>query len=178
MTKPGWHQPACKALLVMGGLVAGSLAGTAAQADWSAGVTVEPEVSAAQVGLPAYPGAQRYREPDGDDGAVDLKLWGGSLGLRVVALKYASRDSLPQVAAFYRQALARLGPVLDCTAGSAQRGSRTATGLSCQDDHPEPGHVLLKAGSPSLQTVVGVEPGPDGTVRFDLVRIEARGFTP
>lgn len=178
MTMPGWCQSACKALLVAGGLVVGSLAGTAAQAGWSAGVTVDPEVAPAQVGLPAYPGAQRFQEADHDDSAVDLKLWGGSLGLRVVALKYVSRDSLPQVAAFYRQALARLGPVLDCTAGSAQRGTRTATGLSCRDDHPEPGHVLLKAGSSSLQTVVGVEPGPDGTVRFDLVRIEARGFTP
>jgi hypothetical protein len=64
MTMRGWRQSACKALLVVGGLVAGSLAGTAAQAGWSAGVTVEPEVTVAQVGLPAYPGAQRFRDPE------------------------------------------------------------------------------------------------------------------
>lgn len=178
MTMQGWRPSACKALGVTAGLVAGCLAGPAAQAGWSAGVTVDPEVTVAQVGLPAYPGAQRYRDPDGDGGAVDLKLWGGALSLRVVALKYTSRDSLPQVTDFYRQALARLGPVLDCTAGSPQRGSRTASGLNCQEDHPAPGRVLLKAGSPALQTVVGVEPGPAGTVRFDLVRIESPGFTP
>ena len=85
-----------------------------------AGLDLRAEADASELGLPVYPGARRppaAGDGDGDEKtAVTLALWGGSLGFRVTVLKLLSPDVVPDIADFYRAALARHGEVLDCAA--------------------------------------------------------------
>jgi hypothetical protein len=91
---------------------------------------------------------------------LQMGLWGGSSGFKLVVLKLESDDSPEKVAAFYRKALARYGQVLDC--GKSAKGEKSDAGhnnqIECDDDHPVAGGFALKAGTKQSQHVVGVEP--------------------
>ncbi|HYL65455.1 MAG TPA: hypothetical protein VE077_22780, partial [Candidatus Methylomirabilis sp.] len=116
--------------------------------DTDAGLVISGQPTAKEVGLPVYPGARLHRDEKDDSAGVKLGLWGGLFGFKVVVLKLESNDSQEKVAAFYKKALAKYGKVLDCTnnpPGHDDQDKKSHV-LTCQDDRPDPGGMMFKAG--------------------------------
>ncbi|MGA3049815.1 MAG: hypothetical protein ABSD67_24645 [Terracidiphilus sp.] len=142
------------------------------------------QTSAADLGLPAYPGAHLVADDDKHKSA-DVHLGFGEWELRVQAVSYATHDSQEQVTAFYKKALGRFGDVIVCQ-GHSPVGTPTQTseGLTCSDDgngeHVKIDRndyggsndkVELKAGSKRRQHIVGFENSKEGETRFALVAL-------
>lgn len=135
-------------------------------------------VSAAAVGLPAYPGAALYKDSDDDSGG-DLGFSVGGFHFSLIAVNYVTRDSATQVLDFYRKPLSHYGQVLECNHGKAV-GPLTVTrsGLTC--DLKENGGTSsysssgreIRAGSPHKFRVVGIDDSHSGGTRFGLVYLE------
>lgn len=128
------------------------------------------QTSAADIGLPIYPGATPVND-DGDNQSADVHMGFGQWQLRVKAAHYFSSDSCDKVESFYQNAMKRYGNVLTCQGGQPVAApTKTAEGLTCQDngrsgsgDHgiariDTSSHALiLKAGSPHHQHVVTLD---------------------
>jgi hypothetical protein len=143
------------------------------------------ETTAADLGLPAYPGAVAVSDDDKHKSA-DVHLGFGEWELRVKVASYETTDSQDKVTAFYKKALGRYGEVLTCQ-GNAPVGApaKTSEGLTCADDgqgksnvkvdqgdyHLGGGSLELKAGSKRRQHIVGFEDPKDGKTRFALVAL-------
>jgi hypothetical protein len=144
----------------------------------SIGFIASEEASAKDVGLPLYPGARPQKDKSDESPAVQLGLWGGSSGFKLAVLKLESNDAPEKVAAFYRKALAKYGKVVDCgypskAAGEKRKGN-PSNELGCEDEQPESGELVLKAGTKQEQHLVGVKASGDLTV-FQLVYVQTRG---
>jgi len=142
------------------------------------GIVASKRAGAKDVGLPIYPGAREHKDKSEDSPAVKFGLWGGDSGFKLAVLKLESNDSPEKVAAFYRKALAKYGKVLDCRGSSKSalkdnKGSSSSE-LGCEDDQPENGELVLKAGTKQEQHVVGIKT-EGGLTLFQLVYIMARG---
>jgi len=141
------------------------------------------QTTAADLGLPKYPGAAQVTDDDQHKSA-DVHLGFGEWELRVKAVTYSTTDTQEQVTAFYKKALGRYGDVLTCQ-GNAPVGTPTITaeGLTCsesdnanvkidaKDFHSHDG-LELKAGSKRHQHIVGFEDPKDGKTRFALVSLD------
>ena len=145
------------------------------------------QTTAADLGLPVYPGAQAVNGEDNDKSA-DMHMGFGEWEMRVKVVNYSTPDSQDKVIAFYKKALTRYGDVIACQ-DKAPVGTPTATteGLTCSDnganvkvdDHGEnygyhSGHdgFELKAGSKRHQHIVGFESSAPGQTRFALVALD------
>ncbi|MGB7549140.1 MAG: hypothetical protein WBM14_15475 [Terracidiphilus sp.] len=142
------------------------------------------QTTAADLGLPVYPGAELAKDNDQHKSA-DVHLGFGEWQLRVRAVSYATPDPQDKVIAFYKKALGRYGDVITCQ-GNSPVGTPavTAEGLSCTDDkNPKvqidrkdygvnANGLELKAGSKRHQHVVGFEDPKDGKTRFALVALD------
>jgi hypothetical protein len=142
------------------------------------------ETTAADLGLPVYPGAQLVKDSDNHKSA-DVHVGVGEWQMRVRAVSYGTSDSKDQVVAFYKKALARYGDVLTCN-GDEPVGTPTVTseGLTCEEDskgnvkvdagsyHTGNGDFQLKAGSKRHQHIVGFETPEGGQTRFALVALD------
>ena len=142
------------------------------------------QTTAADLGLPFYPGAQAMKGDDNHKSA-DVHLGFGEWQLRVRAVTYSTPDSKDQVTAFYKKALGRYGDVITCQ-GNSPVGTPivTAEGLTCADDKNPKVQVdrgdyggnknglELKAGSKRHQHIVGFEDPQDGKTRFALVALD------
>lgn len=142
------------------------------------------QTTAADLGLPVYPGAQEIKGDDQHTSA-DVRLGFGEWEMRVRAVSYGTTDKRDQVVAFYKKALERFGNVLTCQ-NNAPVGTPTVTteGLTCDDSHH--GHVSveagdfregagnfeLRAGSMHHQHIVGFEDSKNGETRFALVALD------
>jgi hypothetical protein len=145
--------------------------------DTDAGLIVSARATAKEVGMPIYPGATPHKDPDKDDSsAANLGLWGNSFGFKLVVLKMESKDAPRKIADYYQKALAKYGPVLDCTnaAPGSENNNEKSTKLTCGDDKPDKGGMLFKAGTKEKQHIVGIQPNGIGTI-FQLLYVEARG---
>jgi hypothetical protein len=142
------------------------------------------ETSAADLGLPVYPGAQPVTDQNKHKSA-DVKLGFGKWELRVRAVSYATRDTREQVTAFYKKALGRYGDVITCQGNSPVGSPATTTeGLSCEDDKNGKVRIgqgdygvskdglLLKAGSKRHQHIVGFEDQKGSQTHFCLVALD------
>jgi len=142
------------------------------------------QISAADLGLPVYPGAEVAKDKEHDKSA-DVNMGFGEWTLRVRAVNYSTPDPQDKVVAFYKKALGRYGDVISCK-GNAPVGTPTSTseGLTCADDGGH-GHVQindkdidghqglqLKAGSKRHQHILGFEDPMDGRTRFALVALD------
>lgn len=135
------------------------------------------QTSAADLGLPSYPGAVTDASDDGNRSAkVDMGF--GSFKLRVRVAHYKSADDRDQVLAFYRKALSEYGTVIECVGGKAVGGlSTTREGLTC--DHSDRDHtsshgsgdLQLKAGSTRHQHIVAFGNGSSPT-EFTLIALD------
>ena len=133
--------------------------------------------SAADIGLPPYPGATPYKDKD-NDSAADLGLTFNDIHFSLLAVNYVTSDSPAQVLAFYRKPLSRYGEVLECDHGKPV-GNLTVTrsGLTCgheqvngntdsSTDHE------IRAGSPQQYRIVGIDDSHTGSTRFGLVYLD------
>jgi hypothetical protein len=133
---------------------------------------------AKDVGLPIYPGARPHKDNADDESAARVWALLGDAGFRLAVVKLESRDPPGRIAPFYRQALARYGNVVDCSAASVKarsNGKNSSWQLDCDDDHGKPGELVLKAGTKNDRHVVGIKPNGSGSV-IDLVHVQVRGF--
>jgi hypothetical protein len=168
------------------GIVAGLLCATAAIAqnsDVNLALHANSHTTAADIGVPAYPGAKLYKQPDSDSSAVDLGFTFGDTNFRLMAASYVTADSPAQVLAFYRKPLSRYGDVLECDHGKPV-GSLTVArgGLTCSGQEGNNLHVNgsadsstdheLRAGTPHHFRIVGIDESAAGSTRFGLVYIE------
>jgi hypothetical protein len=143
------------------------------------------QTSAADLGLPVYPGAQPIKGDDKHKSA-DVHLGFGEWELRIRAASYGSADSEDKVTSFYKKALGKYGDVITCHGHSAVgTPTETSQGLTCSDD-TNSGNVKidakdygtssdgteLKAGSKRHQHIVGFENPEDGQTRFALVALD------
>jgi hypothetical protein len=146
------------------------------------------QTTAADVGLPAYPGAQLVRD-DRNHKSADVRMGFGEWEMRVQVASYSTSDAEDKVTDFYRKALSSYGGVIACRDG-APVGAETKTpeGLTCSDhghphvnisDHgrsygyqPERGGLELKAGSERHQHIVAFERARTGQTRFALVALD------
>lgn len=146
------------------------------------------QTTAADLGLPVYPGAQVVADKENDKSA-DIHMGFGEWELRVMVVNYSTPDSQDKVLAFYKKALGRFGDVLTCQ-DNAPVGTPTATeeGLTCAEDkhahvqvddhgqsfgyHSSKNGLELKAGSERHQHIVGFENSAAGQTRFALVVVD------
>jgi hypothetical protein len=143
------------------------------------------QTSAADIGLPAYPGATVYQDKDSHSANVNMSF--GSFHLKVQAADYQTTDSGDKVLAFYRKALAQYGDVLECDHNKpVGQPAVASSGLTCSDDEHgnasvhahtnigamninHDGHEL-RAGSPHAFRVVSLDADHPG--KFALVYLE------
>lgn len=142
------------------------------------------EVTASDLGLPVYPGAEQVKS-DRNHKSADVHMGFGEWQLRVRAVTYATSDSREKVTAFYKKALGRYGDVLTCQEKSpVGTPTQTAEGLTCADEGKS-GNVKignedfggkeglqLKAGSKRHQHIVGFDHSKDGKTTFALVALD------
>ena len=148
----------------------------------AAGLDVRTRADASDVGLPVYPGAVKARDGngDGDAGAFQFGIWGDSFGFKLAVVSFRSDDDVDAVAAFYRDAMGRYGPVLDCSNAGGKRHrngddrSERDKPVTCDGDRAAAGGRLFKVGVNRAQRVFQVKPDGKGA-SFTLVRIEMRG---
>ena len=164
-------------MLILGlSIAAGCAGGVALAQDQdkdSAGAVISKQATAKDVGLPVYPGSKPHSDKDSDSASVKLGLWGSTFGFKLAVMKMDTPDSQEKVAEFYKKALAKYGKVLDCSTAGAQENKKAGGNeLTCEDDKPEKGGMLFKAGTKEKQHIVGVQPNGQGTV-FQLVFIQA-----
>ena len=178
---------------VVTGLLAGAMLCGVAAAQSSSGkneglnleLHANGHASAAEIGLPVYPGAKLYKDPDSkdNDSQADLGFTFGDFHMRVIAVSYVTHDPAADVIAFYRKPLSRYGQVLECDHGKpVGRLTVTNTGLTCSDEHgghvqvnggPNSGDdVELRAGWPHRFRVVGIDSSHAGETRFGVVYLE------
>ena len=154
-----------------------------AGASQAGGLDLHADADAADVGLPAYPGAIKKSDRSGDPSGFSFGVWGESFGIKVAVVGYRSVDSIDKVSAFYRDALAKYGPVLDCSHNPSKPDAPHASHdgkaekdkpVTCDIDTAEAGGRLYKVGTNRAQRVFKAKPWHDG-VTFELVRVEEHG---
>lgn len=141
------------------------------------------QLTATDLGLPVYPGAQ-LRNTDDKHKSADVHMGFGEWQMRVRAVGYSSHDAQDKVLAFYKQALGRYGDVLTCDNNKPiSQPTVTKEGLTCESDKNEKVHVdngydsssgglQLKAGSKRHQHILAFDsPGVNET-RFALVALD------
>ena len=136
------------------------------------------ETTAADLGLPVYPGATMVMDDDHHKSA-DVQMGFGKWQLKVKVVSYQTPDSEDKVTAFYKKALGRYGNVITCRDNSpVGTPANTTEGLSCTDDGKhekvqiEKDGLQLKAGSKRHQHIVGFENPKEGKTRFALVALD------
>ncbi len=143
-----------------------------------AGVTFSKQATAKDVGLPVYPGAKARKDEKDDSPSVQMGLWGSTFGFKLAVMKMESNEAPEKIAEFYKKALAKYGTVLNCSdpsqKASAKHKGGSSNKLECDDDKPEKGGLVFKAGTKEKQHVVGIQPNGQGSL-FQLVYVEARG---
>ncbi len=76
----------------------------------------------------------------------------------------------------YKKALSKYGTVLNCSDRSQKANTQDKSGssnkLECDDDKPEKGGLVFKAGTKEKQHVVAIQPNGQGSL-FQLVYVEA-----
>jgi hypothetical protein len=142
------------------------------------------QISASDLGLPVYPGAQQVRGDDKHKSA-DVHLGFGEWQLHIKAVSYQTTDSQDKVLAFYKKSMGRFGDVLTCQDTSpVGTPTVTAEGLTCADsgthqhfkfdnhDYTRGEGMQLKAGSSRHQHIIGFEQPENGQTRFALVSLD------
>jgi hypothetical protein len=115
------------------------------------GVSVGKNPTVKDVGLPIYPASKPHK--DENDSGANLGFWGGGSGFKLSVLKMETPDPPDKVAAFYKKALAKYGKVLDCTNRQTAEDNHSKA-LTCDNDKPEKGAMIFKAGTKEKQHIV------------------------
>ena len=137
--------------------------------------------TAADIGLPQYPGAVPVKDGD-KGGSANVDMGFGNFRMTIKVASFATDDPQDKIVAFYKKALATYGDVIICEKKQAiGKPDRTSEGLTCQDsDH---GHaedvniddgITVKAGSKHHQRLVAVEneSAAGKRTKFAMVELE------
>lgn len=139
------------------------------------------QTTAADLGLPAYPGAQLTADSNGDKSA-DVRMGFGQWQMHIEVVTYTTPDAQSKVVSFYKSALGRFGDVLSCQ-GHQAVGTPTVTsgGLTCseQNSHVQVNGInveddddfTLRAGSKHHQHIFALKSSGQGT-RFTLIDLQ------
>lgn len=140
-----------------------------------------PKATAAEIGLPVYPGSSLYKDKD-NDSSVDMGYTFGDSTFRLLAANYITADSPDQVLAFYRKPLSKYGEVLECNDGKpVGKLTQARSGLTCSDEekgklevngHSDSKGRELRAGNPHQYRVVGIDKTEPKSTRFGLVYVQ------
>ncbi len=146
---------------------------------FSAGLSARPLTNAEEIGLPVYPGAVAEPERGDDSAGASLSLWGGPFALDLRVMKLRSADGVDSVARYYREAMARQGRLVDCSAGAPVEPPAAAASqgklLRCDGDRAKPGQALYKlAMAGGGVRMVAIEPAGRGS-RIQLLRLNVKG---
>jgi hypothetical protein len=161
------------------------LCGTTAVAqnsDFKMELHANKNARAAEIGLPAYPGATLAIEKDNDNSA-DLGFTFGETHFRIMVAKYITTGTPESVLAFYRKPMARYGDVLECNDGKpVGRLAVTQSGLTCSEQKEggltdtdkglSSGGHELRAGTPHRFRIVCIDESQPQSTRFWLLYIE------
>jgi len=170
-------------VLFAAALTLGGASSSAQNSDFKLELHAGSHGSAADVGLPMYPGATLDDKDPDNSSAADLGFTFGDTRFRLIVAKYLTKDSPDSVLNYYRKPLSHFGDVLECSQGKPV-GKQTATksGLTCSDekeshvtvsDHTAiPGQREIRAGSPNRYRMVCLEDSDHGMTRFALVYVE------
>lgn len=133
--------------------------------------------SAADVGLPVYPGAKLAPDKQGDKSA-DVHMGFGEWQISIKVVNYLTPDSQDKVLTFYQKALGRYGDVIRCQ-GNQAVGTPTVTqeGLNCSENNSNAhvdtsDRINLRAGSRHHQHIVGIENNSGPGTRFALIELQ------
>jgi hypothetical protein len=138
-----------------------------------AGAVISGKASVQDVGLPIYPGSKPHKDKDDDSTAANLGLWGGGSGFKLVVLKMESGDSPEKIIGFYKRALSKYGPVLDCSNPTSDKSSKDdSKTLTCGGDKADKGGYLFKSGTKERQHMVEIRPSGQGTL-YTLLNLGA-----
>ncbi len=151
------------------------------------------QTTAADLGLPVYPGAKIAPDSD-DDKSADVHMGFGDWEMRVKIVNYSVADNQDKVAAYYKKALDRYGDVISCQDGvPVGTPAKTSEGLACDNkgqmnvtvgdkgvsagnrSSNEKGYQL-RAGSARHQHIVAFESSAPGQTRFTLMAIDLPSF--
>jgi hypothetical protein len=143
------------------------------------GIHVSNEATAADIGLPVYPGARlKPNQTDDDNKSANVNISGFGYSLRVIALQYESDAAPSKVVAYYDDQLKKFGDVLVCHTNGLDvntdikgldNGSHE---LTCQGSAGS--NTELKVGTKENQHIVAVEPEGKGST-FSLVYVRTHG---
>jgi hypothetical protein len=164
-------------LLSIATLFFGSLLSRGQDSGVNLALHAHSHTTAADIGLPVYPGATLYKDQSNDSGA-DLGLTINDFHFGLKAVNYVTNDSAAQVLAFYRKHLSRYGEVLECDHGKPVGAlTVTRTGLTCGhvqvgDDTNSSNDHELRAGSLHQYRIVGIDESHPGSTRFGLVYLD------
>ena len=148
---------------------------TASTGNRDAGLHFSGEATPKDAGLPTYPGAKPYQEPEQSSSAADIGLSTPLFGVKVVAMNMESTDKPERVATFYRDALSKYGNVLECNdASDRSTKPEDSDELVCDANDPGAHSVVYKVGTEENQRLVAIKPHGGGT-RFSLVHVDVRG---
>lgn len=157
-------------------------------------VKTDPSRVLSKVGMPQYPGSWPLKNDEhdpngkGNKDSADVDMSFGNFHLRVLAASFETADAPGKVEAYYRGPLARFSDVIACrNQQPIGQPAKTGLGLTCSDDthhfsankkhvnvdtgSDHRNELELKAGSPSRQHIVSIEPRGAGT-RIALISLE------
>ena len=144
--------------------------------NWNLSIGANKTVDAKDIGLPIYPGARPHKDNADDDSAAHVWALLGDAGFKLAVVKLESQDPPGRIAPFYRQALAKYGEVMDCSATSFKAHVKNSSWqLDCDDDHGKPGEIVFKAGTKGDQHIAAIKPNGHGS-EIDLVHVQVKGF--
>lgn len=137
------------------------------------------QTTAANLGLPVYPGAAITQDNDNNKSAnVDLGF--GPWQLKVKVVHYTTPDPQDKVVAFYRKALGQFGTVIACKNNSPV-GQPTVTdqGLTCSENDKQinvngnntDSALNLRVGSQHHQRIVAFDKSSNNKTGFTLVEL-------
>lgn len=136
------------------------------------------QTTAADLGLPEYPGASS-ENGDGDQSA-DVELGFGEWRMRVKVAGYSTPDPQGNVIAFYRRALSSYGAPLECEGNRAIDRPPAGNALTCglQGGSVFPNvdlggsEIQLKSGSLHHQHMVVFRQGHSPGTHFELIALD------
>lgn len=137
------------------------------------------QITAANLGLPVYPGAVEVRNYGNNKSAnVDMGLRSRQMVVKVV--NYSTPTTRDRVIAFYRKAFSRFGSVIACK-GESPVGTPAITnhGLTCDEGHQSArpkdydadSTFNLRVGSVHRQRIVVFRDSGDQDTRFTLIEL-------
>jgi hypothetical protein len=130
--------------------------------------------TAADVGLPAYPGAIPFTDHGDSSPSANLGVSTPLFGVQVIAVKMQTSDKPQQVATFYRKALAKYGTVIECRDGEDASPEQDDNELHCEDHDTDEDSIVYKVGSKDDFRIAATKPHGSGS-EFSLVHVALSG---